>query len=403
MIQGDHGPVAIRNIRYKTYGVETVTLSDLKVAAYEGKFSALPDFNADTATRQMDIVSLEHLGTERTDHFAGKITGTMRIPKTGKYFFRLNLKWIPTEIDPDRPNGGGTFSIGDKTLFQIDGRKSGVASAIVNLEAGDHPIALAYYKSHKLWYVPTNDIVLAVEAPGIAYTNLSPAFKAVEAVGAITVPVKDQPVMLRSFMDHRGKKRTHVISVGEPGHINYTIDLSSGSLLKFWKGDFAESTLMWHERGEQQLATPLGSVIDLSGKPSIAFLRHANETWPDSSAGYNYSGYDVDQDGRPTFKYTLEKSEVRDSFEASPDGKKLTHRIIIKAEPGVKQAWCLVAEGNEIAKMPNGLFAVNGEFYIELNSKQEAVMRKTAANTTQLLLPVTVKENSGSATYSIVW
>ena len=36
MIQGDHGPVAIRNISYKAFGTEPVTLTRLTLKAYEG-------------------------------------------------------------------------------------------------------------------------------------------------------------------------------------------------------------------------------------------------------------------------------------------------------------------------------------------------------------------------------
>jgi hypothetical protein len=73
--------------------------------------------------------------------------------------------------------------------------------------------------------------------------------------------------MLRSFINHGGKKRTHVISVGEPGYANYTVDLRKGEFLQVWRGSFAEATPMWYERGESQLAVPLGSVIELPPNP----------------------------------------------------------------------------------------------------------------------------------------
>jgi hypothetical protein len=402
MIQGDHGPVAIRNITYKAYGTEVVTLTDLNIAAYEGRFNSLPDFKTLSPVRESKIDALEHIGTETNDHFAGRITGTLHIPKSGSYLIYLNLKWIPTDINPNSPNGGGEFSIGGNKIFTIDGSKTGIGSTLLNLEAGDHSIVLSYYKTYKLWYVPTDDIVLAVEAPGIPYTNLKPAFKSVDAVGAINVPVHRDPVMTRSFINHKDKKRTHVISVGEPGGINYSVDLSSGSFLQCWKGDFVETTLMWEGRGEQQLAVPLGSVIEFSGKPSIAFLKDKNEVWPDSIANYNYVGYDINKEGRPVIKYTSGKTEVRDFFETSEAGNKLSHTLNIKSEGG-KELWCLVAEGNTITKLPNGLYAVDKEFLIELPDKQEPILRKTAGNKTEMLLPVKMKDNAGTVTYSFVW
>ncbi|RYF71195.1 MAG: DUF1080 domain-containing protein, partial [Cytophagaceae bacterium] len=46
MIQGDHGAVAIRNIRYKAYGIEPVTLTNMKLKAYEGRFKSVDDMTA---------------------------------------------------------------------------------------------------------------------------------------------------------------------------------------------------------------------------------------------------------------------------------------------------------------------------------------------------------------------
>ncbi len=38
MIQGDHGPVAIRNVRYKTYETPPVKMIDLRYQLYEGTY-----------------------------------------------------------------------------------------------------------------------------------------------------------------------------------------------------------------------------------------------------------------------------------------------------------------------------------------------------------------------------
>jgi hypothetical protein len=402
MIQGDHGPVAIKNIQYKAYGNEAVALTDLKLNAYEGRFRSVADFASSTPTKQMDIALLEHQGTESKDNFAGKITGTIHIPKTQQYYFQLNLKWIPNDVNPERSNGGAVLQIASTNILSLDGKKGGITSAMVNLEAGDHPFVLSYYKTYRLWYAQGDDIILSVEAPGIPLSNLNAVLRSAEAVGAIIVPVTSEPVMQRSFINHGGKKKMHVISVGEPGAVNYTVELSSGSFLQFWRGDFVETTLMWYERGEPQLAQPLGSVVECSGQPSVAFLADKNTVWPDSNATYNNLGYDVSKSGRPVFKYTIDKTQVRESYEGEEDGKKLTHSItLVEAS---KDAWHKVAEGSEIVKLQNGLYAVNGkQYFIQLADKEEPVIRKTTRNTTELLLPIKVKDNTGSIKYSIIW
>jgi len=401
VIQGDQGPVAIKNIRYKAYGVDAITLADLRLSAYEGKFKSVLEFQSLKPTTDVKIDLLEHQGTESTDNFAGTITGNIRLPKAGKYFFQLNCKWIPDDTNPANPNGGGQFSIGNKIILTLDGKHGGIVSAVADFDAGVYPITLSYYKTYRLWYARSNDFVLSAETPGVPLTYLNSVLKSAEAVGAITVPVANEPVMQRSFVNHGGRKKTHVISIGEPGGVNYSMELSSGSLLQFWRGNFIETTLMWYGRGEPQLAQPLGSVIQLPGQPAFAFLPDKNAVWPDSLSTYNYVGYDVNAAGRPVFKYTIENFQVRELLESTDDGKQLSHTLTVTNL--TKDGWCKVAEGTDIVKLPSGLYAINDkQYFIKLSDKAEPLLRKTSRKTTELLLPVK-SGNSTEIKYSIIW
>lgn len=404
MIQGDHGPVAIRNITYKSYGTEPVTLSNLTLSAYEGKFKSISDFNALTPVRETEVAVLEHKGSGTKDNFGGRIKGTLKVPRAGEYLFNLSLNWIPSDNNyPERPNGVGQLIIGNKKVIDLDGRV-GNAAALVPLEAGEHPIELSYLKNFGYWYAQSNDFTLAVEGPGVPYTTLNTPLRAAEPIGAITLVADHKPVMLRSFINHQGQKRTHVLSVGEPTHVNYTFDLRTGDFLQMWRGNFLEATPMWHGRGETQLGVPLGSLIEFSGKPSLALLADQQAAWPDSNAAYHYHGYDVDQAGRPVFKYSLGKASVRESFEAEEGGRKLAHSFTVTPGQETTQIWCRVAEGNEITKLPNGLYAVNDkEYLIELPKRVKPVIRTTARNTKELLLPVKAKNNVAAVSYSLVW
>ncbi|GAB3504438.1 hypothetical protein GCM10027341_34740 [Spirosoma knui] len=407
MIQGDHGAVAIRNIQYKAYGIEPVTLTNLKLRAYDGKFKSVADLNALTPKREMDIDVLAHSAPGSRDNFGGKITGTLHIPRSGEYLLSLNLPWIPAEVNKSVRNGAGELTIAGKKVLTIDTEDGGTASTKLNLQAGDFPIELAYYKNFGLWYARSNDITLAVEGPGVQYTVLNPIIRAADPVGEISLAVKGEPVMQRGFVNHRGKKHTHTISVGEPGFVNYTVDLAKGEFLQIWRGDFLETTPMWYGRGETQLSVPMGSVIELSGKPSLTYLADKNAAWPDSNATYTNMGYDVDKSGRPVFKYSVGAATVRESFAAENDGQKLTHTF--QVTPGstattAGELWCRVAEGSTITELPNGLYAINDKQYlIELPGKQKPVIRSTAQNTKELLLPISGKDNAGLLTYSIIW
>lgn len=402
VIQGDHGPVAIRNIKYKAYTTDRVTLSDLKLHAYEGKFSSLSELNSAKPVTSLNIDLLQHQGTETMDNYGGKINGTINIPKTGRYYINLNLKWIPEDTHPEHPNGGGELKIGDKTLITIDGRKNGKGLATIDLDAGQYPIQLTYYKLFGHWYQRANDIVFGIEGPGIAHANLNAVLLFAEAVGAITVPVSSEPVMVRSFVNHGGKKKTHVISVSEAPGISYSYDLQKGTLLQCWRGDFVETTLMWHERGEPQLAEPLGSLIIFPGRPSVAMLKDKNMAWPDSSAQYNYLGYDISTSGHPIIKYSAGDLRIRESLAVEDGGQKLSHTISVSSPAG--EVWSKLAEGSTIDKLPNGLYAVNDkEYYIQISDKSEPLIRKGPGNTMELLVPIKIENQNGSFKYSIIW
>ncbi|MEZ0487139.1 3-keto-disaccharide hydrolase [Fibrella aquatica] len=404
MIQGDHGAVAIRNIRYKAYGIEPMTLTDMKLKAYEGRFKSIDDMESMTAKRDMTIDVLAHMAPGSRDKFGGVITGTIHIPRTGQYLISLNLDWIPAETNANNPNGEGQLTIANKPVFAISGKNGGTTSAMVTLEAGDHPLKLAYYKNFGLWYARSNDITLSLEGPGVQYTTLNPVIVAQDPVGEISLIAKGEPVMQRGFVNYKGAKRTHTISVGEPGEANYSFDLSKGEFLQIWRGDFLETTPMWYGRGETQLSVPLGSVIEMAGKPSITFLADQNAAWPDSNAVYRNQGYDLDKNGRPVFKYMLGTANVRESFVTQDEGRRLAHTFTVGMGQEKGQLWCRVAEGSSIAQLANGLYAVNDkQYFIELPTGEKPVVRTTPQRTQELLIPVKATGATGTATYSIIW
>ena len=213
-----------------------------------------------------------------------------------------------------------------------------------------------------------------------------------------------ETAMQRGFLAHQGRKRTHVISVGEPGGANYAFDLSKGALLQIWRGGFLETTPMWHGRGETQLALPLGSVISFAAAPSLAFLADQQAAWPDSNAAYTNRGYDVTPAGRPVFKYSLGEASVRQTLEPEDSGRKLTHTLHVLPGAQSQTLWCRLAEGNDITPLSRGWYAVNDkQYFIEVSGNTKPLIRTTARNTKELLLPVTGIAKGAQVKYSIVW
>ena len=402
VIQGDHGDVAIRNIKYKTYGAETVTMDGMELSYFEG-IKTINDFSQATPLGKMDIDVLAHLAPATRNEFSGSIEATLTVPSAGEYFFNLNLAWVPDDTPPGVINGAGKLFIDEKEIVYVDG-VTGKANGSTQLTAGVHTIKLNYFKTFGYWYAPSNDITLTVEGEGIAKTALNVPLRADDPVGQIAVEVNNKAVMQRGFIMHKGEKRTHTVAVGEPGGANYVIDLSNGELLNVWRGDFVETTPMWYGRGETQLMLPLGNVIEFAGKPSLAVLPTKDSEWPEEIDGFAYTEYEVLKNGDPVIRYEMPGVSIRETFETRDAGKKLVHSLSVISEDEGNQLYCLVADAAKIEKLPNGLYSIDDKsYYLEFERKTTPIMRTTSRGTQELILPVKLKDSMGEVTYSIVW
>lgn len=402
VIQGDHGGVAIRNINYKTYGAETVALTDMKLSYYDS-IKSINDFAKASPVGIMDIDVLAHLAPATRNEFSGTIEGTLNIPSEEEYFFNLNLAWVPDDTPPGVINGAGKLYIDDKEVVYVDG-VTGKANGSTRLTAGTHRVKLDYYKTFGHWYAPSNDITLTVEAKGIVKTALNVPLRADDPVGQIAVRVYDKAEMQRGFLMHSGEKRTHTVAVGVPGGANYAIDLSKGELLSVWRGDFVETTPMWHGRGETQLMLPLGNVIEFGRKPSVAVLADKNSAWPEEIEGFAYVGYEVRKDGIPIIRYEMPGVNIQETIATEDSGRKLTRTLEVAVENKDQQLYCLVAQGAAIEKLPNGLYAIDDKsYYIEFGGKVSPIIREATDGSKELVLPMKLAGKSGVVTYSIVW
>ena len=402
VIQGDHGGVAIRNIKYKTYGSEKVTLKDMKLTYYDS-IRSINDFAKAKPKGEMPIDVLAHLAPATRNEFSGTVEGSLEIPSGGEYFFNLNLAWVPDDTPPGNINGAGKLFIDDKEVVYVDG-VTGKANGSTELTAGTHKIKLNYFKKYGHWYAPSNDITLTVEGNGVAKTALNVPLRADDPVGQIAVKVNDRAEMQRGFIMYDGEKRTHTVAVGEPGGANYAIDLSKGELLSVWRGDFVETTPMWYGRGETQLMLPMGNVIELAGKLSLAVLDSKDEAWPSEIDGFSYKGYKLKTNGAPIISYQIPGVSIQETFDTKESGKKLAHTLKVVVENEDLEIYSLIAQGTTIEKLPNGLYAIDDKsYYIELTGKQSPIIRDSADGLQELILPIKLIGKSGVVTYSIVW
>ncbi len=219
-------------------------------------------------------------------------------------------------------------------------------------------------------------------------------------INPIILQPSEQPYLLRSYLMSGGKKRTHTISVGNPNHSHFSYDLKQGALLQVWRGGFVDVTSMWESRGEPQTATPLGAVIELTGRPALAVLETPDEHWPDSIAfdEMQNRGYTIDAGGTPTFRYEFRGMEVADRIFCAKGGVLTRELTVSNASKGAN---CLIATGTTITSLGKDLYAINDKsYYVRIDRRSGAFVRKTPDGDE---LIVSIKPNGGRLAYSVIW
>src|SRR5690606_38729632 len=109
VIQGDHGPVALKNIQYKLYGDSKLMFSNLTLREYEGEYQDLINMDSlklgnESEVEKLDLSELKQSNSRKIVSYSG----TMEIPASGDYLFEMGL------------NGGGVFIVNNDTLINLN-------------------------------------------------------------------------------------------------------------------------------------------------------------------------------------------------------------------------------------------------------------------------------------------
>ncbi len=379
--------IAVRNMRYKIYSNDVVKVNNLSYSYYDGKFDKIPEVAEASKHGKAQVITWKMTGSQGS--FVLKFDGEFIIPKSGTYVFHLQSRDISQLIINDKT----VIVPGDKLDSQI-------------LEKGSHKFSLVYIKENS---EGTPQLGLFVEGPGIATHSLHAASSLVPTMERpIIVEPGKRTIVQRCFMANGLQKRTFCVAVGEPGQIHYAMDLSLGAVINVWKGSFLDVTTMWTERGEEQLAKPLGSTIELSSGPTIALLKNKDETWPGTILernNYQFKGYRLDEQKRPTFKYIIHGLAIEDKIIPENNDQYLTRTLTVNDKSNTKNLWFRLAKGSQIKLLPNGLYSIDdNNYYIEIktNKKQNPLIRKVQDGE-ELLLPAILDEGQAQLTYSIIW
>jgi hypothetical protein len=207
-------------------------------------------------------------------------------------------------------------------------------------------------------------MMLTVSGPGIRAYELSADNVDTDGVPDPILVHAPETTILRSFMDVPNTPRVvHAVSVGSPRQVHYTYDLDNGMPVQVWRGDFLNTTPMWHSRGNGT-SRPQGSVQTL-GKPMlpIAKLSSAQQPWTVDSAqaAFTPKGYVLDANDQPVFQYQVYGTTVKDAIRAREDGHGV-HRKLEVVQP-TDHLYVSLAEGTAIEALSEGLYMIDDKAY----------------------------------------
>ncbi|MEJ1237532.1 DUF1080 domain-containing protein [Chryseolinea sp. T2] len=379
VIQGDHGPLAMRNINYALLNDFKVELTDLQYVYYEGKFNSFADLTEERVTRRgkanaVDVTLADNINA------AGLIfTGKFQIAEQRPYQFIVQ-RWGHLSLSVD-----GKEVIRQHDLF-------GEESVWIDLAKGEHTFVLTYMKNYS--WAPSGIGFLIGTANARPFAmHAEASIPVIPPEPLIAIEPQREPEIIRSFMFYKGKKKTHVLSVGLPEGINYALNLDQGAIMKVWRGPFLNATDMWYERGEPQTSAPMGAVVDLSGKAPI---------WPDGvsrdSVAMAYEGYTLDGARIPTFMYSVGSLHVADLIKPASGNDGLTRTLTFSGPSA--NATVVLGEGSKITKIDKRLYVIDQRYYIRLADDRSEAQIVSGSSGQVLILPL---KSAMSISYSIIW
>lgn len=396
MFQGDHGPVAFRNIEYKTYSLtDSITLGEMSFTVYDYEGDRLPE-NFDELTIIEEGVT-DHFDVSelspKNDHYATRFSGEIEVPVTGEYLFETRM------------NNGGNLYINGGLLIENTGEYDNQRLGnIIHLTEGTHQIDVTHFQI--IW---GTTLSINYEGPGI---EKRPLIEQPAGSGSgspqppVTVNIDSRyPELIGGFFDYENEKRTHVLSVGHPEGIHYSFDLNNSTLLSFWRDPFADVTRMWRGRGHEQLLVPMNAAVESgAGTPLISLDDSDMFTtdWPESMRGVDR--YSLNEDGQPVFITEHYGITIEDLIAPDETGNEFIRSLRFLSDTTHNDKAARLAQGKSIEHLPNGLYRVNGNYYLDLINVDGEDPEIYEGNGIQMLVvPVLRNSTHSEIEYQLIW
>jgi len=392
MIQGDHGQVVFRNIEYALLNEFKATISEVQYEYFEGDFQNFDQATADKLTRKGSVDAIDSRLADNPNKMCLLFTGKISVPENDTYQFTL------------KKHGMAKLEIDGKEIIK-PGNEFGDREATIDLTAGAHSFKLGYLKNFSWASTGVGLFISKVNARPVAL-HVPASLPKQSPTPLISVKASSPPELIRSFAEFNGKKRTHVISVGDAGGTHYMYDLNQAALLKTWHGDFLNVTDMWHERGEPQTASAFGAAVAQTGRCPLALLPDKQTSLPDSlndKSELIYKSITLDDVGYPTFHYQYKGLVFEDALKPNTSVNGITRKLSLKNLPSTEILIVRMGEGNSIEEVAEHVYAVDNLYYIRYipQGKIKPIIRNSG-NKTELILEYSVKMGS-TIDYTIIW
>ena len=390
LIQGNHGPVAIRNFKYQLLKKSSVELTSLSYITYKGAFKGLDELTDRAKVSTGKSNKIDVLSTGEEDEYGIMYIGTLDVGEEDNYTISVGY------------TGGVKLFVDNKKIIE-DNTSSGqgVLNEDVKLSKGRHKFILINIKS-AAWRAPRLGLSIKSKSTHSkdfhAYGSYPPN---INTVSPIFVQPDSKPRLLRAFVSFKGdgKRLSHTIGVGTPEGVNYIYDLGAGNLVGAWRGDFVDATPMWHSRGDGSFK-PKGAVQWTFLNQPIAQLSSLDEAFPDTGIAPNFvpKGYIIDKvTGLPVFKYRYKEVDIENRITSDSNNNYVVHDIQF-SKSGLTNWYCKLASG-KVQKMTDGSYLVEEQqYYVKVQTGQTPVVREVNGET-ELIIPV----DGSKIKYEIIW
>lgn len=276
--------------------VQETALTDLTSKVYKGQWNQIPDFDK----IQAENIEEEHHGLLKVsiagmkDHFGIVWEGKFNAPEEAEYTFVIDAD------DGARITINGQVLGVVKNIGPMNGSRS--ATGKIKLAKGAHPIRVDYFQ-----LTGQQGISLRWQKAGDKDWNWLSDKSAAAKDGAPSIPLipmDGKTVIYRNFIEGTTPRG---IGFGFPGGLNlvYSADNLAPELV--WTGDFMDAGRHWTNRGQGN-QPPSGSEV----------IKLTNQRFLPAEA--RFKGYSLDSRGNPTFKVSIGKATLTDSWKTANDG-----------------------------------------------------------------------------------